>query len=176
MANIRTAVVGFGSAGSGGINATELNAMAAAGGLPATGRTQYYGAADATSLQAAFTQIVGATISCTFALSAPAADPNLLHVYVNASTELGRDTSHRMGWDYDPATHSITLYGTACEDVRALRDSQLDVIEACVDGGMPPPPTMCHHVNEGCRTDADCCNLEGLFCQTTSGVCIPTPG
>ncbi len=175
-AGIRTAVVGFGAAGAGGVNPVELNAMATAGGVPSSGATQYYAANDAASLQSALTGIVGATIACTFTLRSPPADPSLLHVYVNAMTELPRDPRHATGWDFDPATRGVTLYGTACADLRALRDSQIDVIAACPGAVTPPPPpAMCHHDGQSCTSTADCCNLEGLSCDTSHGACIPTP-
>jgi hypothetical protein len=161
---------------SGGVDPAQLNALADAGGLPASGANRYYAADDATSLQSAFTSIIGSTISCTFALSTPPSDPSLLHVFVNATTELARDTTHMMGWDYDPSLSAITLYGSACDDVRALRSSQLDVIEQCPGGMMPPPPSACHHSGESCDSDGDCCNLEGLACDTVHHVCIPAPG
>lgn len=176
-AGIRTAVVGFGTAGSGGVDPAQLDAMAMAGGLPAMGgANQYYAADNAASLQTAFTSIIGSTLPCTFALSAPPSDVSLLHVYVDAVTELTRDTSHAMGWDYDPATHSISVYGATCDSVRALRYSQLDAIESCPGGMMPPPPTACHHNGGSCDADSDCCNLEGLACDVIHHVCIPAPG
>jgi hypothetical protein len=174
-AGIHTAVVGFGAAGSGGVNTNELNAVATAGGLPSSGATQYYAAMDAASLMTAFDTIIGATLSCTFALGTAPASPSLLHVFVDASIELPNDPTHTNGWDYDAATTSITLYGSACADLRALRDSQLDVIQACASG-VVPPPVQCQHRGGPCTSDADCCNLEGLMCDPTSSTCsVPAP-
>jgi hypothetical protein len=163
-------VVGFGAAGSGGVNAAELNAIAMAGGIPSTGATQYYAATDAASLDTALDTIIGETLSCTFSLGSPPMRPDLLHVFVNATTELPRDPARASGWDYDAASDSVTLYGRACDDLRALRDAQLDVIEACSDG-MVPPPVQCQHYGGPCTSDGDCCNLEGLVCDPMTMTC-----
>jgi len=115
------------------VNATELNAMADAGGLPASGANHYYSAMDAASLMTALDGIVAGAISCTFPLSAPPADPSLLHTFVDG-TEVARDPTHAMGWDYDPATNSVTLYGSTCDDARHGRLSSLNVIAGCPAG------------------------------------------
>jgi hypothetical protein len=174
-AGIKTAVVGFGMAGPGGVDSVELNAMADVGGLPASGTNHYYAANDEATLSAALGSIVASTISCTFALSSRPMYPDQLQVYVNASTmQLARNRMN--GWDYDATTNSITVYGTTCSDVQHSRVTQLNVVENCPGAPPPPPPPMCHNTGGTCVHDSDCCGLGTLVCFPDSHTCGPVPG
>jgi hypothetical protein len=51
--------------------------------------------------------------------------------------EIARDPSHQDGRDYDPATQTVTFYGTACDDLKAGKVTDLDIVFGCPE----PSPT-----------------------------------
>lgn len=124
-AGINTFVLGFGD----GVNSdpATLQAMADAGG---TG--MFYAANSPAELQAALDAIAGSISvpDCTFALDTVPADPDRLGVYLD-DAQVPRSPSHADGWDYDPATNSITLYGSTCDDLQSGAVSTVRVDYGC---------------------------------------------
>ena len=128
-AGVSTFVVGFGS----GVDVAALNGFATAGGVPSSDpAAKYYKAEDATSLDKALATIGGkAALTCTYTLSKPPPDPAKMFVFFGKTTEVPRDPTHTNGWDYDPKTQTITFYGTACDDIKAGKVTELHVVFGC---------------------------------------------
>ncbi|RMH44875.1 MAG: VWA domain-containing protein [Deltaproteobacteria bacterium] len=128
-AGIPTYVLGFGD----GINSdpTTLQAMANAGGT-----LTYYAANSPAELQAALDAIAGEinVPSCTFALEEVPEDVGELGVYFD-DVPVPRNPSHADGWDYDPATNSITFYGATCDQLQSGSVGEVRVDYGC--GGGP---------------------------------------
>ncbi len=123
---VKTFVIGFG----GQVNATQLNDLATKGGTARTGTTKYYQADDAAGLESAFNTIVGSVVSCSFTLSQQPDSPDRLYIYFG-TTQIPRDTSHAMGWDYDPTSMALTFYGVTCDEIKAGTAGALVVSYGC---------------------------------------------
>ncbi len=130
-AGVTTFVVGFGS----GTDASALNDFAVAGGAPLPGATKYYQADTATDLDQVFQNIAGLVVSCDYVVDPAPPDIDLTYVFFENTEQVPRDTTHTEGWDYDPATMKLTLYGTACERVQDHSVDDVDVVFGC-----PVPP------------------------------------
>lgn len=126
MAGVKTFVIGFGGA----VSATSLNNFAVAGGVPLMGMTKYYDAANQMQLDQALQAIASATLGCTFKLASTPPDPNQLYVFLD-KVLLMRDTTHMSGWDYDPMTNTITVYGQPCTDLKAGTAKVVDIVYGC---------------------------------------------
>ncbi len=126
---ILTFVLGFGD----GINSDPgtLQAMATAGGT-----MDYYAANSPAELQAALEAIAGEinVQSCTFVLEEIPEDVDELGVFFD-DVAVPRNPSHTDGWDYDPATNSITFYGPSCDALRGGAVGEVRVDYGC--GGGP---------------------------------------
>jgi hypothetical protein len=85
---ITTFVVGFGGA----VDAVQLDKLAIAGGAPQPGPA-----------------IAGQVVGCSYLVDPPPDDPSQIYVWLEKTESIPRDTSHVMGWDYDPATQLLTL-------------------------------------------------------------------
>ncbi len=123
---VKTFVVGFGA----GVDAAALDAMAIAGGTALPGSPKYYQADDAVALQAAFADIGGAVLSCTYDLDGVPPSLDELFVYFD-QVGVDRDTSHMDGWDYDPVTNQVTFYGPSCEVLRVGSVEDLVIVYGC---------------------------------------------
>ena len=127
---VPTFVVGFGS----GIDPTQMNVFADAGGVPNVDpndpNTRYYKADNQASLDAALATIGGKVASCSFTLNGVPPDPNKLFVFFDG-TSLPRDPSHQNGWDYDAGSNSITFYGQDCQDLKDGKIGKVDVVFGC---------------------------------------------
>lgn len=123
---IKTFVVGFG----GGVDPAALNDMAVAGGTELPGDPKYYQADDAASLSAAFADIAGEVLSCSYALSGSPASADDLHVYFDGMA-IPRDPGQSDGWDYDLDTDRITFYGPACEALQSGTIGDLVIVHGC---------------------------------------------
>lgn len=123
---VTTFVVGFGSQ----VNATELDKLAALGGAALPGPTQYYQADTAADLDQAFQTIGSLVVSCSYQLNPPPPDIDELYVYLDHNA-IPRDPGHQDGWDYDPATQTLTLYGAPCDALEHHQASGFDVVFGC---------------------------------------------
>jgi hypothetical protein len=110
---VRTFVIGFG----GDVDASQLNALALAGGTARPTMPYYYQADNEAALEAAFDQIAGEVATCTYTLSSNPGDPTRIFVFLDGNP-IARDTSHANGWDYEPAAMRLTFYGAACSSIR----------------------------------------------------------
>lgn len=125
---VKTFVVGFG----GGVDAAELNAMAVAGGTELPGETKYYQADDAASLEAAFADIGGAVLSCSYQVddTGLALTAKEIFVYFDGAP-VEHDPAHAGGWDYDRGSSQITFYGASCSALRAGEVEELVIVHGC---------------------------------------------
>lgn len=117
---IKTFVVGFG----GEVDPGQLSAMAIEGGTALPGDPNYYQADDAAALGDAFAAIAGSVLSCSFLLDEIPADPDDLYAFFDMM-QIDRDPTHTDGWDYDPATNTVTFYGPACD---AIQNDEVDTV------------------------------------------------
>ncbi|MGZ3474835.1 MAG: vWA domain-containing protein [Polyangiales bacterium] len=120
---VKTYVVGYGSDVA-GTDTTELGKFALYGG---TG--SFFKADDGKALDTALDAIAGATLSCTFALSKKPADPSKIYAFFDHTTPVARDPSN--GFDYDPATNSVTFAGDACTKIKTQAVKRVDVVFGC---------------------------------------------
>lgn len=124
---IKTFVLGFGS----GVDAAQLDKLAAAGGTALTGTAKYYRAETAGELDAALAAIADQVISCDYVIDP--APPFLAKTYVwfEKTTQVPRDTTHVDGWDFDTTTSTLTFYGGACEQLKTRAVDTVDVVYDC---------------------------------------------
>lgn len=125
---IKTFVVGIDLGG----DSVTLNAMADAGGTARPGNTKYYPVTDQMQLEAAFKNITAQIISCSFALQSLPQMNQMTEVIANGM-KVARDQTHMNGWDIDPKTNTLTLYGMACDALQA-NPGQVSIGYTC-----PPP-------------------------------------
>jgi hypothetical protein len=152
-AGIRTAAIGFGSETTSGAAATNLEALAIAGGLPnPAAPPSYYLASDGASLDSVLDAIVLPSISCTITLDSVPPDPSELHVFAN-DVELTRDAPD--GWSYDPVSNTITLEGGACEDLRRAVITRLSVAYGCAIPTCTPHDESCNGLDDDCDDSVD---------------------
>ncbi len=110
-AGIATFVLGFGD----GVAEDTLQDMAEAGGTSA-----FYKANSPAELAASLDAIADelALPPCTLALTETPPDADDLAVYFDDAA-IPRSPSQQDGWDYDAASNSINLFGTACETLQS---------------------------------------------------------
>jgi hypothetical protein len=123
---IKTFVVGFGD----GVDTSELNAMAEAGGTALPQNLKYYQADDAQSLIEAFGDIAGSVLSCAYVLDTAPPNPDELYVYLNDML-IPRDITHVDGWDYDPMNVQVTFYGSSCQLLQSGDVMDLHFVFGC---------------------------------------------
>lgn len=124
--SVKTFVVGFG----GGVNAAELNDLAEQGGTPRAGATKYYQADNAAELATALDAILGSVLSCSYQLDQTPEDLADLYVYADGDP-VDRDQTRSEGWDYDPASGTLTLYGQICLDLQDGSITDLAIVYGC---------------------------------------------
>jgi hypothetical protein len=125
---VKTFVVGFG----GGVDASELNDIATEGHTDRPGPTKYYQADNAAELAAALDAILGSVLSCEYQLDQVPEDLSQLYVYADGDP-VDRDQTQSEGWDYDPASGSITFYGQICQDLQDGTVTDLNIVYGCPD-------------------------------------------
>lgn len=115
---IKTYVVGVASDDSA---AGVLDELAAAGG---TG--SYYPADSASDIVDALEGITSSVtqVSCEYTLDAGPEAAADLEVKIGYA-EVPYSPDHTDGYDYDPATHTLTFWGQACDDLRTSGDAQI---------------------------------------------------
>lgn len=129
-ANIKTYVVGFGPQAD--VDPTLLSNMAVAGGTARNVTPRYYQADNPQELNAAFSAIAQGAIGCDYKLAQAPPDPKKLYVSVNG-TIVPNDPSKVAGWNYDPATNRLTLYGPACDLVTQNSAAKVNIVYGCPD-------------------------------------------
>src|SRR5262249_50657305 len=121
---VKTFVVGFGDA----VDPNELNELAQAGGTAKAQKPFYYEAGDAASLGAAFADIAGSVLSCSYVLSQTPPDPNELYVYIDGEA-LKQNAAD--GWVYDAATNQITFEGATCDALKSGMAKEILISYGC---------------------------------------------
>jgi hypothetical protein len=117
---VRTFVVGF----TANVSPDELNGAAEAGGTARTGDPKYYQANDAASLQAAFAEIGGLALACTYVIDGV---PESADIFIYFD---GEDVPADQ-WSFDPATNTVTFTSEACDDLRLGNVSDLVIVHGC---------------------------------------------
>jgi len=130
---IPTFVVGFGSEA----DATELTRLANKGGVPAQGATKFYKADTAADLDAVFQQIANQVVSCTYAVDQVPPDLEQTYVVFDHNQLVPRDPTHMIGWDFDPATMTFTMYGGYCDALKSHAVADIGITFGC-----PNPPIL----------------------------------
>jgi len=111
-------------------NPDLLNRMAQAGGRPRSGAVKYYQANSMDELQLVLQEIRGAVLDCTLTLDSVPEYPDYLWMMFD-DLLIDRDPDHVNGWDYDPRTNQILVYGPACDQLRAGSVLKSDVKMGC---------------------------------------------
>lgn len=123
-AGIKTFVVGFGS----GVDATQLNVIAANGG---TSQTSYIVATDGAALQSAMESIASEVVSCEYAIDEPdaSADPDQVNFYFDDEVVgYDEDCLDGSGWTWGDDEHTIVIF---CEEAcDLLQSGDVDVVSA----------------------------------------------
>ena len=127
LRGIKTFVVGFG----GGVDAPQLNKLSMLGGAPLAGATKYYQADTAAQLDQVIQSIAELVIGCEYTVDPAPPDVNQTYVFFENTELVPRDTTHVMGWDYDPATMKVTLYGSYCDRLQSRQVDDVDVVFGC---------------------------------------------
>ncbi|HEY1557497.1 MAG TPA: vWA domain-containing protein [Kofleriaceae bacterium] len=128
---VNTFVVGFGSE----VKTDFLNTLAALGGEALPGATQYYQADTAGDLDMAFQAIASQVVSCEYTVSPAPPDPSQIYVWFDQTQSVPHDPTHMNGWDYDSGSQLITLYGAACDSLKTLTVTSVQLVYGC-----PLPP------------------------------------
>jgi len=131
-AGIHTFVVGVG----GTVDADKTLAQMALNGKEpntAPGQKAYYSVSTTSDLITVLSGITGKIVSCTYALTMPPTNPNLVTIQGNGAL-VPRDTSHMNGWDYGAGNLSIVFYGAACASLQQGVVTKVEAIYEC-----PPP-------------------------------------
>jgi hypothetical protein len=114
----RIVVIGFGS----GVDAAQLNAIAANGGMPAP-YNQYIFANDDATLEAALTEIANEVITCVYNIGSPdaSADPDDVNFYFDDEIvyfDEGCDVG--TGWTWVNEEHTqVEFCEAACEELKS---------------------------------------------------------
>lgn len=111
-ANVKTFVVGYQTAGTD--FAEQLDRMAAAGG---TGATTHISVDSGAGLRDTISQIASKLVSCTYQLKNPVADPSKVLVTVAGRPRNLNNAAD--GWRLEGDRRTVTLVGSACQDVQA---------------------------------------------------------
>jgi len=130
---VYTYVIGFGN----GVSKDDLNNFAVAGGKPLNDPDiKYYLTEDQASLDTAFDDIVADAITCAYELAvAPPEDEEVWVFFNDVLPGVPQDETHQNGWDYDPATNTITFYGDYCDQLKNGAVDDVDLVFGC------PEPT-----------------------------------
>jgi hypothetical protein len=111
MAGVKTFVVGYQTAGTD--FAQQLDTMAAAGG---TGATAHISVDSGAGLRDTISQLTSKLVSCAYQLKAAVADPS--KVLVTVSGRPRNLNSEQDGWRLESDRRTVTLLGSACQDVQ----------------------------------------------------------
>lgn len=126
MAGVPTFIIGFGS----GVDATQMDKFAVAGGVPTVNGThKYYDASDQTSLDAALDTIAKSTLSCSYTLDSVPPNPNEIFVFFDNTNKVPRDATN--GWEYDAGKNQVVFSGAACDSLKNGVVKDLDIVFGC---------------------------------------------
>jgi hypothetical protein len=119
-------VVGIATSGTKGD--TTLNMMANAGGQARAGATTYYPVSNKDDLVKALSMIAAQVSSCVFPLDKQ--PPSPMDVAVNLD---GKRIMHdaTTGWEYGSGMKSIEIKGPACDDLKAGKIMDVQIIFGC---------------------------------------------
>jgi hypothetical protein len=127
MRDVKTFVVGFGGA----TDTANMDQFAVNGGTALATSPRYYQADNAMELEMALGTIADLVIGCDFVLTDPPVDLQELFAFFNNTTSVPRDLTHMNGWDYDPATMTLTFYGMYCDQLSAGQVTDVDIVYGC---------------------------------------------
>jgi hypothetical protein len=122
--DIKTYVIGFQTAQDGTLSAA-LDQMAVAG---ATGDTKHRPVENRDTLIAAFRDIAGKAVSCTFVLEKPTTKPEFIQVTIDGKQINLNDPD---GWVLSPDGKQITLKGAACQGIQGAGQHTVNVRVKC---------------------------------------------
>jgi hypothetical protein len=152
---VATFVVGFGS----GIDASQLNVFAQAGGKPTGSAQHFYKAEDQATLDTALATIAKKALGCQYTLNNPPDTLKQLLVFLDNKL-VKQDKTHHDGWDYDPSTNQVTLYGPSCAALQDGQVQRLDILLSCQaqtpDAGAPDTGPQCKPGVTPCAQKSDC--------------------
>jgi hypothetical protein len=114
--------------------AEVLQAMATAGGTATPSPPGYYAITDLTTLSGTLLSIAAGSLSCDFTVSP--VPTNMLDTAVYfGDTLVPYDAFMMNGWAWSGAA-TLTLYGSACAELRSGQVSQVQIVSGCpVDSG-----------------------------------------
>jgi hypothetical protein len=139
---------------------TEMGCVADHGGFPlpppgtAFPGTHFYSLPWADTVAHLVEAVTAETFSCAFALDEVPPDADSLFVFADDGA-MTRDASHAEGWDYDAAANTVTLYGTACDDVLAGTYEHLSVTWGCPVPLCTPTDEVCDLLDNNCDGTVD---------------------
>jgi len=127
-AGFPTFVVGIATTGT---NANDtLNMMAVSGGRPRSDAIKYYPVASRDELVTALQSITGMIASCTFPLDSLPPVPDNVAVEIDGQ-RVARDPAQMNGWNYGPDNRSVILYGAPCDNLKAGRSKNVQILYGC---------------------------------------------
>ncbi len=127
MRDVKTFVVGFGGA----TDQAQMDMFAVNGGTALPQSPRYYQADNAAELEMALGTIADLVIGCDFVLTNPPANLQELFAFFNNLIAVPRDPTHMNGWDYDPATMTLTFYGSYCAQLSSGQVTDVDIVYGC---------------------------------------------
>jgi uncharacterized protein YegL len=131
-----------------------LNRMATKGGTDAPGRNRFYSANNSSGLVTALNGISSKIVPCSFNLNSQPPAPSKIWVSVDG-TPLQRGPSG--GYTYEPATNTLKLSPSACQQLRSAAVSQSAPLK--ITFGCPtqcqPNPEVCDYRDNDCDGEVD---------------------
>ncbi len=88
-------------------------------------------------LDQVFQSITELVVSCEYLVEPAPPDVNQTYVFFDNTEIVPREPAHATGWDYDPTTMKVTLYGAYCDRLQAHTVVDVDVVFGC-----PTPPVL----------------------------------
>jgi hypothetical protein len=126
----RVVVIGFGS----GVDADQLNAIAANGGMPSP-YDQYIIATDDTTLEAALTEIAADVITCVYNIGSPdaSADPDQVNFYFDdLVVAYDEGCAVGTGWTWANDEHTqVEFCPASCEELQGGLVSTISATWGC---------------------------------------------
>ncbi|HEX4338262.1 MAG TPA: VWA domain-containing protein [Polyangiaceae bacterium] len=111
--------------------ATLLDRVAEAGGTARPTEPEYYAVDNGDELSNRLREIgLSVAISCDVTLEAMPPDENLVNVYFG-HTIVPRDDKDGWTWSADAGDATITIVGSACDDLKAGRVPEVQVVAGC---------------------------------------------